>query len=141
LARWLRLLGFDTGYAGEAAGFRLVHRARAEDRILLTRRRAACELPWAGAVFLESELLGEQLEQIARLYGLPCPPLTRCPGCNSPLAEVSRASVKGRVPPYVYRTAPGFSACPGCGHVYWKGSHFERIESRWLELRRLRAGG
>jgi uncharacterized protein with PIN domain len=139
LARWLRLLGFDTAYSGEAAGYRLVHRARAEGRVLVTRRVAASALPWAPAVFLESDSVEEQLAQLALLYRLPGRPLTRCSGCNTPLEEASRVSVRGEVPPFVYKTAPAFSRCPGCGHVFWQGTHYARIRERWEELRRLSA--
>lgn len=137
LARWLRLLGFDTAYSAVPAGYRMVHRARAEGRILVTRRRAAAELPWAPAVFLESDSLDEQLTQLARLYRLPPDPLTRCSNCNTPLKKVSKTVVRDKVPPYVYRTAPGFHACPGCGQVYWRGTHHARISARWKELRKL----
>jgi uncharacterized protein with PIN domain len=140
LARWLRLLGFDTAYSAEPAGYHAVHRARAEGRILLTRRRAASELPWASAVFLDSEILERQLAQLASLYRLPAKPLTRCSDCNTPLQEASRDSVQDKVPPYVFRTAPAFSVCPECGHVYWQGTHYKRIAERWRELRRLSAG-
>ena len=40
LARWLRLLGYDTAYENDADDLYLARRARAEDRILLTRDRA-----------------------------------------------------------------------------------------------------
>jgi hypothetical protein len=39
LTRWLRLLGFDTAYGGEAADDLLAERAHDENRVLLTRDR------------------------------------------------------------------------------------------------------
>lgn len=137
LARWLRLLGFDTAYCECAADYRLAHLARVEGRVLLTRRKPASALPWAPAVLLESDSLEEQLVQVARLYPLPDKPLTRCSSCNSPLADVPRESVRGRVPPFVYETAPAFSRCSGCGHLYWPGTHHAGISERWARLREL----
>lgn len=137
LARWLRLMGYDAAYSGAAADYRLVHRARAEGRVLLTRRKSATELPWAEALLLTSDLLDHQLEQVARSYPPPEPPLTRCSICNTPLEKASKKSVKRKVPPYVYDTVGSFSVCPGCGHVYWPGTHYARILARWMELRDL----
>jgi uncharacterized protein with PIN domain len=137
LVRWLRLLGFDSAYADSAADYRLVHRARAEKRILLTRRRSVCFLPWAEAVLLESDQVTEQLVQVARRFTLPENPLSRCSLCNSLLDEVSKETVKQEVPPFVYKTASGFSRCTGCGHVYWEGTHCSRIMGLWRDLREL----
>lgn len=39
LAKWLRLLGYDTAYENDAPDHELARRARAEGRILLTRDR------------------------------------------------------------------------------------------------------
>ncbi len=138
LARWLRLLGFDAACSGTAADYRLVHRARAEGRVLVTRRRAAAALPWAEAVLLQSDKLDEQLRQIAAGFPPQDPPLTRCSTCNTPLEDVERESVRGHVPPYVFRTARSFSRCPRCLHIYWPGTHYREIKARWDELRRLR---
>jgi len=30
---------------------------------------------------------------------------------------------KNLVAPFVYKTASGFSLCPGCRSVFWKGTH------------------
>jgi len=134
LVRWLRLLGFDSTYSEQAADYRLVHRARTEGRIVLTRRRSAAALPWGNAVLLESDRLDDQLTQIARCYAMPGRPMTRCSLCNALLEDVSGESVRDIVPPFVYKTASGFSKCLGCGHVYWQGTHSSRITERWKTL-------
>ena len=141
LVRWLRLLGFDSAYADRSADYRLVHRARSEDRVLLTRRASAAALPWAEAVYLESDRLTEQLVQVAGLFPLPDHPMTRCSLCNAPLESVPKETVRDEVPPYVYATLSGFSKCPECGHVYWQGTHFSKIMSRWRSLRNMRKAG
>jgi uncharacterized protein with PIN domain len=38
--------------------------------------------------------------------------------------------VEHRVPPFVAATAPRFRVCPGCGRVYWPGTHADRIARR-----------
>jgi uncharacterized protein with PIN domain len=90
---------------------------------------------------LESDGLDDQLVQVARRFRPPTPPLSRCSLCNTPLDSVSREDVRDAVPPFVYETAPGFSKCPGCGHVYWQGTHCSKITDRWRALRKLFASG
>jgi len=40
LGRWLRLLGYDTAVARSESDWQIVHQARAEGRVILTRDRA-----------------------------------------------------------------------------------------------------
>jgi uncharacterized protein with PIN domain len=108
-----------------------------QGRVLITRCGSAAALPWARAILLEEDRLEDQLIQVARAFPPHAPPLTRCSICNTQLEGVDRESVRKRVPPYVYRTAPSFSICPGCRHVYWPGTHYERIKARWEALRRV----
>ena len=42
LARWLRVLGFDTAYDSAIADPELVRMAAIEERVLLTRDRTSC---------------------------------------------------------------------------------------------------
>jgi uncharacterized protein with PIN domain len=141
LARWLRLVGYDTAYSGAPADYRLVHRAMSEGRVLITRCGSAAALPWARAILLRDDRLEDQLIQVARAFPPHAPPLTRCSICNTPLEEIARESVRKRVPPYVYKTARSFSICPGCRHVYWPGTHHDRIKARWEALRRVSLAG
>ena len=44
LARWLRAMGYDTLYPGQAEDRRLLQLSRAEERILVTRDRMLARL-------------------------------------------------------------------------------------------------
>jgi uncharacterized protein with PIN domain len=44
------------------------------------------------------------------------------------------AEVSERLPPYVRATQTRFSECPGCGRVYWPGTHWERMSARLAAL-------
>jgi uncharacterized protein with PIN domain len=132
LARWLRLFGFDCRFLGPADDDRLAEIARREGRWLLTRDR---ELAAVGprTVLIRAGRLDEQLREVFERHDLcPVPTLeqARCSACNGELEEADRETVKGRVPPYVARTAERFRACRDCGRVYWPGSHVERILRR-----------
>jgi uncharacterized protein with PIN domain len=133
LARWLRFFGYDAAFLEPGPEDRLLaERARAEDRWLLTRDR---DLAAVGprTVLIRSEGLEAQLVEVfSRLDLRPEATLehARCGECNGVLAEASREEVAGVTPPHVLATAPRFRRCAGCGRVYWRGSHSERILER-----------
>jgi hypothetical protein len=132
LARWLRLLGFDTAYAGELPDGEVVRRALAEERWILTRDRALpVEWSVAGVHLLHSELVLEQLRDVVWAFQLAsrARPFSRCGECNEPLAATSRDEVASEVPPGVLATAQELSRCPSCGRVYWRGSHTARMKA------------
>ena len=132
LARWLRLLGFDTAYAAELPDSDLVRRALDEERWILTRDRAL-PVEWrvSGIFVLDSETLADQLRDVVQAFGLAprVRPFSRCGECNAPLAAASRAEVAAEVPPRVLARARELRRCPGCGRVYWRGSHTARMKA------------
>jgi hypothetical protein len=132
LAKWLRILGYDTHYRRMPSGESARAPDGGEDRRLLTRREALKGRP--GVVFIRSDHVGEQLRQMAEEGWIrPDPERTfrRCPVCNNPLEEVDLESTRERVPDYVFhRHAPDFRRCPACGRHYWHGSHRERMRAQ-----------
>lgn len=128
LARWLRLLGYDTAYENHADDLELARRARAEGRILLTRDRALAARKGLRALLIESEDVQEQVRQVVEMLGPPPnPALSRCSVCNTPLEPAAPHQVADRVPPYVLQTQERFGVCPKCGRVYWAGTHLEHM--------------
>ena len=129
LAKWLRLLGYDTAYENNATDHELARRARAEKRVLLTRDRELARRRGLETLLITSEDLEEQVEEIREALGPPPDPsLTRCSVCNGLLEEVSRADIADEVAPYIRRTHRDFFRCTGCDRVYWRGSHVEGME-------------
>ncbi len=130
LAAWLRLAGFDTAYWDRATDADLVRRSRDEHRILLTRdqallkRSAITHGSYVRATDPES-----QLAEVASRFHLAAlaRPFTRCTRCNTPLEPASPASVAERVPPASRACFDRFLHCPGCGRIYWEGSHYRRL--------------
>ena len=59
LARWLRILGYDTDYANQRDDAELVRIARAEDRVLLTRDRELAGWRGVHALLIESQSLDD----------------------------------------------------------------------------------
>jgi len=134
LAKALRMLGYDVTYDPFVEDQTLIRQARTEDRVLLTRDTGMLRrrhLP--RHVFVESDHVGEQLAQVTRELGLRVDAhaaFSRCIVCNSALEDASRESVRDQVPPYVYATQREFARCPGCGRIYWRGTHVERMQRK-----------
>jgi uncharacterized protein with PIN domain len=130
LARWLRVLGFDTTYDPTAPDSELVARASAEGRLLLTRdRHLLRELRPARALEVQSSVPLEQLRQVVDGLQLSAPAelFTRCILCNAPLTDVPTEE-RASVVPLASQGLPGpVRRCDQCRRVYWHGSHVRRM--------------
>jgi uncharacterized protein with PIN domain len=130
LARWLRVLGFDTTYDPALHDAALVRLADAEDRVLLTRdRHLLRELRPRRAVEITSDVPLHLLASLVATLGLEAPDelFTRCLLCNAPLEEVGPGDATTLVPPEARELGGPFRRCPSCGRVYWPGSHARRM--------------
>jgi hypothetical protein len=132
LARWLRILGFDTWYFREIEDRELLEIHQKTGRVLLTRdtRLVQCR-GIAVHVLVKSDGWREQLQEVVAALSLPLcrkAMLTRCLLCNRPLAMLTPEAAYGRVPDHVARSAPAFRECRSCGKVYWAGTHRKRME-------------
>ncbi len=129
LATWLRILGYDTEYI-RGDDDRLLARAKAEGRIVLTRDTGIISrrnVP--PCLFIESDHVTEQVRQvIAALRLHPGAPGRRCLRCNTVLEPCESTAVVNRVPEYVASRHEQFWACPACGRIYWAGTHRRRME-------------
>jgi len=129
LAKWLRILGYDTAYLPDLDDHQLVRLARAEGRILVTGDRELARRRGLTCLLIVSDDLEEQIQQVISALQLETDLAitTRCPVCNTPLQDVEKPAVKDRVPPYVFHTQEHFSLCPECDHIYWRGTHWAKM--------------
>ena len=137
LARWLRLLGYDTTYLPQLSPEGVMREARRQGRIILTRdSRILRRKDAPPLVFLKGDHFREQLKQIVGELRLdPVEQLlTRCSECNVRLQPMTKAEARDRVPEYVWQTQEEFRHCPVCHRIYWGATHKERMLD---ELRRL----
>jgi uncharacterized protein with PIN domain len=61
------------------------------------------------------------------LYG-QVEPFRRCMRCNALLESVEKEAVFDRLEPLTRLYYHEFRRCPACSQVYWKGSHFQRMQ-------------
>lgn len=72
-----------------------------------------------------------------RRFALPehVKPFTRCLECNHRLTSVAKIDVLERLEPLTKIYYEEFRRCDGCGRIYWRGSHFDKLRARVDELR------
>ena len=141
LARFLRMLGFDTAHAPAISDDEIRRLARDEHRIVLTRDRdlLKCRDVLRGR-YVRALKPEAQLAEVAERYRLAerARPFTRCLHCNLPLAPVEKAAVAHRLPPQVAALHQSFTHCAGCDRVYWPGSHYARMRAaleKWGQIK------
>ncbi len=127
LAKWLRILGYDTLYFKFAEDDFLKSLSEKEERILLTKDRELFEKCLNSYLVNSKEVKGQLIEVVNRFCLKKQE--SRCSVCNGELIKVSKESVKDTVPPYVFKTNEIFFKCASCGKVYWQGTHIDRINN------------
>lgn len=129
LARWLRMMGYDTLYVANGEDKEITRIAGSENRILLTRDRQLASRKGINSLYVEEIELEKQLKSVSNAFGLTFREETmRCSECNGELNAEERNSVRGLVPDGVYERNELFYRCGLCGKIYWKGSHWKRIK-------------
>jgi hypothetical protein len=137
LAKWLRIVGYDTSYYSFIEDKELIEKALKENRIILTRdTQIVKQKKVVKYVFIESDYVIEQLNQIVKELNINITEnklFSICLICNKKLSKVKKEEVKQKVPTYVYQTKRNFAFCSQCRRVYWKGTHFENVIKRLKE--------
>lgn len=139
LAKYLRILGYDTLYSRSIKDNEIITICVNTNRIIVTRDRALCYKAWKNncdCIYISKPqkvstllayigfILGTQLEFDTKN--------TRCPLCNEKLVvlppdEIKKTGLKKYST--VYR-------CPSCNNLYWKGSHWRGIKRNIEEARK-----
>lgn len=129
LARWLRILGYDTLYFKGEIGRDLLNEALKENRIVITRKQDMLSRNFRGSmIVLKEDRVENQVKEIMGKLPLmmSCSIFTICLICNEKLERISREAVKSHVPEYIFATQSDFRICPRCERIYWPGTHRER---------------
>jgi len=137
LARFLRMLGFDTLHDNNYGDAEIRRLAETERRIVLSRDRELLKCSEiAHGCYVHALKAEAQLREVAARYGLAgrARPFTLCLRCNRPLQPVDKAAVAAIVPEKVRARQEQFSRCAGCGRIYWPGSHYARMRAALGDL-------
>ena len=137
LAKWLRILGYDTVYFKQDNLSSLIIQALREERIVLTRNQRLIRPGGVKIIFVEAEKVRQQITQILQVLHIKPQPgmmFSRCILCNEALVDIAKESVRGEVPEYVYNNHEHFIACPKCRRIYWRGTHWGNVQAIIKEI-------
>lgn len=138
LAAYMRMLGFDCLYETHYDDEELAEIAQREGRILLSRdRRLLMRKAVTHGYCLRSLDSLEQLTEVIGRFDLAkrIVPFHRCLRCNHLLEPVAKEVVFDRLEPLTQLYFDEFQICPACKQIYWKGSHYERMQNLIEQLR------
>ncbi len=131
LASSLRLLGFDTLYRNDYDDEELAEISAFQQRILLTRDKGLLmrSLVVYG-YYVRATNPEQQVIEVMRRYNLfgKVLPFQRCIRCNGLLEPVSKETILDQLPQKTRLEIDEFHRCGECSQVYWRGSHYERMQ-------------
>lgn len=132
LARYLRLLGFDTLYYNAWRDDELAEIAAAGDkRILLTRDHGLLKRKQVThGYFVRNDQPALQVREVLARFHLhqAVKSFTRCTQCNGLIQPVAKEQVMERLPGGVTKVFDQFSICDTCQRIYWQGSHYDHMQ-------------
>jgi hypothetical protein len=131
LAALLRLAGFDALYSRNVGDAELADISASTKRILLSRDQALLKRRIVThGYWVRSTDPAEQLAEVVGRFDLArtARPFSRCTVCNGAMTAATLEEVADRVPPRSRRRHDDYRRCTACGRVYWKGTHYERLQ-------------
>ena len=130
LAKYLRMLGFDTLYSNNAEDSEIMETAQTEGRVILTKDKGILK---NGRVdkgyFVRSDKAKMQIKEVVKRFDLysGIEPFKRCMVCNGEIVNVHKSDIINRIPPKTRLYYDEFRICKSCGRIYWKGSHYQKM--------------
>jgi uncharacterized protein with PIN domain len=140
LARWLRMMGYDTTIFDQPDDWQMIRTALAENRIVITKdtgvmKRRVITSGKLRALLIIGDEPQTQIQQVIETFELNSQnPFSLCLECNVLLVAVKREEIKDRIPPYIYQTKSQFVECSVCHRVYWQGTHWEAMTQTLSKL-------
>ena len=137
LASYLRMLGFDVLYRNDCDDEELAEISAREARILLTcDRLLLMRKVVIYGYFVRSRNIDEQLSEVVTRYRLQqkLRPFTRCMSCNGIIHPVDKTAIEHLLEPGTEKYYDQFYQCENCKKVYWRGNHFDRMQSVIVKL-------
>jgi len=131
LANYLRMFGFDTWYRNDYEDAELADISDRDQRILLTRdigllKRSIVTYGY----FLRQTNPKRQLREILQRFNLlsTITPFKRCMSCNGSLQPVEKNEINEQLPSDTLEYYDVFYRCDSCDKIYWKGSHYQKMQ-------------
>jgi len=135
LARHMRMIGLDTLYQNDYQDQEIIQISRKENRIILTRDVSLLKnKSVTRGIWIRSTKSREQLREVIQRLDLKSQiqPFQRCLECNGGIVSIEKDLVIERIPPRTVQYFNDFFQCLDCGKIYWKGSHFQKMQN-WIK--------
>ena len=141
LARWLRLIGYDTVLFKQKDDAQMIKIALGENRVILTKdaqfmKRRVVTNGTLKTVHIEQDAPEVQVREVVETLSLDYDfkPFSRCLECNQVLVARGKKDVKGLVPARVFETQTQYTQCPACQRIYWPGTHWQAMGKKLRDL-------
>ena len=141
LVRWLRMMGYDAVFFDEPDDGRMVKLALAQGRTVITRdsvfmKRRAVTSGRVRALLVAGDDPESQMRDVIGTLHLDnnYRPFTRCLECNTELNVRDKTDIAQLVPPRVYEKQQQYMACPLCGRIYWRGTHWQAMKKKLYDF-------
>jgi len=137
LARWLRMMGYDTVLFKQKDDDQMIETALREDRVVLTKdaelvKRRLITNGTLKAILLKKDEPQLQVQEVLKTLDLNChfKPFSLCLQCNQALMARDKEGVRNLVPARVFGTQTQYTECPACHRIYWQGTHWQAMVKR-----------
>jgi uncharacterized protein with PIN domain len=131
LARYLRMIGYDTYYRNDLEDNEIVSISIEENRIILTRDIQLLKNSAITHGYFVRDINPEkQLREIIGRFNLDLSGklFSICMECNGRLKQVEKKEIEHRLEPGTQRCFNEFYLCQMCEKIYWPGSHYEEMK-------------
>jgi uncharacterized protein with PIN domain len=137
LARYLRMLGFDTLFFDTGDDRDLAALSAEQHRILLSRDRdLLMHRVITHGCYIRPMPPLEQVAYVIQRLDLcrSIRPFSRCINCNGLLEDVAKEAIRHRLLEDTCRVFDEFRRCVDCDQIYWKGSHYQKLQRLVVRL-------
>jgi uncharacterized protein with PIN domain len=137
------MLGYDVYYSNLDNDNSLLEIAFKEERILLTcdqnlfKRASICGIK---SFLLRGRTQAEKLAELAIHLNIRLRmniQVSRCPLCNTKIRSISKNKINGKIPHFTSLYCKEFWFCSNCKQIYWKGSHWKKIEETLFQAQKI----
>jgi uncharacterized protein with PIN domain len=125
------MLGFDTLFFDNGDDRDLAAISAEQQRILLSRDRdLLMRRVITHGCYVRSMPPLEQLVYVIERLDLcrAIKPFSRCINCNGRLEAVAKEKIEHRLLDDTREAFHEFRQCQECGQIYWKGSHYQKMQ-------------
>jgi uncharacterized protein with PIN domain len=141
LARWLRLMGYDTLLLKQKDDAQMIETALGENRVILTKdaqfmKRRLVTNGKIKTIHIKHDDPKLQVREVVKVVKLDYhfKPFSLCLECNRALIARDKGQVKNLVPAHVFETQTQYTQCPACHRIYWPGTHWQAMVRKLHDL-------